>query len=138
MLLRAGEERAVLQIKSYPTIEAMRHLDEVRGKFVQIRWKGAPWLLFASKDQHGFHNQIVAHFLSDLHLPYQWQSPERLLFEQPELEIVGGGKFELNWGTQELSLFGDSMVYGRFDEALLRDSLQRVGMPWAGFSITIR
>ena len=45
-----------MKMKSYPTLEAMQHLDELRGRFVQIRWKGEPWLLIASKDQHQFHN----------------------------------------------------------------------------------
>ena len=128
----------MLNIKTYPTLEAMRHLDEVRGKFVQISWKGKPWLLFASKDQHAFHNQILAHFLSEQHLPYHWRSPEILEFEQDELQIIGGGKFQLNWGEQKLILSDNSMVYGRFDEGLLQQSLQQVGMPWAGFSIDIR
>jgi hypothetical protein len=129
---------SILNIKTYPTLEAMRHLDEVRGKFVQINWKGSPWLLFASKDQHAFHNQIMAHFLSEQHLPYHWRSPEILEFDQPGLEIVGGGKFQLNWGGQKLILSGDSMVYGRFDEGLLQQSLQHVGMPWAGMAIDIQ
>lgn len=128
----------MLTIKTYPTLEAMRHLDEVRGKFVQIEWKGKPWLLFASKDQHAFHNQILAHFLSEQHLPFHWRSPEILEFEQPELKIYGGGKFQLNWHAQHLSLSGDSMVYGRFDEARLRKALQQVGLPWAELTIDIQ
>ena len=129
---------SLLQIKTYPSLEALRHLNEVRGKFVQLCWKASPLLLFASKDQHAFHNQIVAHFLSEQHLPYHWYSPERLQFEQPELEILGGGKFELLWDEGRLTLSGNSMVYGRFDEALLRASLQYVGKPWADFTIEIQ
>ncbi len=128
----------MLQIKTYPTVEAMRHLNEVRGKFVQISWKGEPWLLFASKDQHSFHNQILAHFMSEQHLPYHWQSPEILNFEQPELAILGGGKFQVDWSSKQLILSGESMVYGRFQEQALRASLQHVGMPWAGLTIEIR
>lgn len=127
----------MLQVKSYPTPEAMRHLDEVRGKFVQVLWKGKPWLLIASKDQHAFHNQIVAHFLSEQHLPYHWRSPEQLEFDQPEFEILGGGKFLLNWSAQQLTLSDNSMVYGRFDEARLKNDLQKIGMPWASLAIEI-
>lgn len=127
----------MLQIRSYPSLEALRHLNEVRGKFVQLNWKGQPWLLFASKDQHAFHNQIVAHFLSEQHLPHHWQSPEVLTFEQPQLEIVGGGRFELLWEERRLTLSDNSLVYGRFDEGLLQASLQHVGMPWADFTIEI-
>ena len=127
----------MLQIKSYPTLEAMRHLEEVRGKFVQIRWKGEPWLLFASKDQHAFHNQIVAHFMSEQHLPYHWQSPEILNFDQPKLEILGGGKFLLDWPAKQLKLFAESMVYGRFHEEGLKESLEESGMPWRDFEIEI-
>lgn len=127
----------MLQIKTYPTLEAMRHLEEVRGKFVQLEWKGTPWLLLASKDQHAFHNQIVAHFLSEQHLPFHWKSPEVLEFDQPELNIIGGGKFLLQWPQGHLRLSDNSMVYGRFDETLLTASLQQVSMPWADFSISI-
>jgi hypothetical protein len=130
--------RIVLQIKTYPTLEAMRHLNEVRGKFVQLNWKGEPWLLFAARDQHGFHNQIVAHFMSDLHLPYHWQSPEILNFDQPGLQIVGGGKFWLNWREKQLILSDNSMVYGRFKEAGVKEALLSGGLPWAGFEIEIR
>ncbi len=128
---------SLLQIKTYPTIEAMRHLAEARGKFVQITWKGNPWLLLASKDQHAFHNQILAHFMSELHLPFHWQSPEALEFDQPDLQILGGGKFVLNWDNSSLSLSDNSMVYGRFDEAVLRETLQHVGLPWAQMKIVI-
>lgn len=127
----------VLQIKTYPTLEAMQHLNEVRGKFVQIKWKGEPWLLFASKDQHQFHNQIVAHFMSEQHLSYHWKSPEVLTFEGHDLEISGGGKFLVNWQDKQLSLSANSMVYGRFHEAGLKKSLQGMAMPWADFSIVI-
>ena len=126
-----------VQIKTYPSLEAMRHLDEVRGKFVQITWKGQPCLLFASKDQHAFHNQILAHFLSDNHLPYHWKSPELLEFDQDDLVIVGGGKFLLEWNSNRLSLFDNSMVYGRFDEAMLEETWKQVGKPWADFTLTI-
>ncbi len=127
----------MLQIKTYPTLEAMRHLEEVRGKFVQISWQGEPWLLFASKDQHAFHNQIVAHFMSEQHLPYHWQSPEILNFEEPDLAIVGGGKFLLDWQAKQLNLSADSMVYGRFREEGLKESLAECGMPWREFVINI-
>ncbi len=127
----------MLQIKTYPTLEAMRHLEEVRGKFVQISWQGEPWLLFASKDQHAFHNQIVAHFMSEQHLPYHWQSPEILNFEEPDLTIVGGGKFLLDWQAKQLNLSADSMVYGRFREEGLKESLAECGMPWREFVINI-
>lgn len=128
----------MVQIRTYPTLEAMRHLSEVCGKFVQLNWQGEPWLLFASKDQHAFHNQIVAHFLSDMHQPYHWRSPEVLTFEQRELEILGGGKFQLDWEARRLLLSDNSMVYGRFDEELLRQSLAQLAMPWQEFSIEIR
>jgi hypothetical protein len=127
----------MLKIKTYPTLEAMRHLNEVRGKFVQISWKGEPWLLFASKDQHQFHNQIVAHFMSEQHLSHHWHSPEVLRFEQLDLEISGGGKFQLNWQDKCLILSANSMVYGRFQEEGLMASLQQAGMPWSEFMIII-
>lgn len=128
----------MLQIKTYPTLEAMHHLNEVRGKFVQINWKGEPWLLFASRDQHGFHNQIVAHFMSEQHLPHHWHSPELLHFDQPELEILGGGKFSINWQEKQLVLSDNSQVYGRFVATGLKEALQHSGLPWAGFEIEIR
>ncbi len=128
----------MLQVKTYPSLEAMQHLNEVRGKFVQLNWKGAPWLLFASKDQHSFHNQIVAHFLSEQHLSYHWQSPELLKFDHPELQILGGGRFQLDWQQKQLLLSDNSMVYGRFDEVKLRESLSQLAMPWAAFTIDIQ
>lgn len=128
----------MLQVKTYPSIEAMQHLNEARGKFVQISWKGQPWLLLASKDQHAFHNQIVAHFMSEQHIPHHWQSPEILKYENSDLEIIGGGKFQLEWQKKVLIFSGESMVYGRFDEARLSASLQNCGKPWAEMAIEIQ
>ena len=128
----------MLTIKTYPTIEAMQHLDEVRGKFVQVNWKGQPWLLLASKDQHAFHNQILAHFLTEQHISHHWESPEVLKYDHDGLEVIGGGKFEINWSIRQLTLSGESMVYGRFDEAKLKASLEKVGKPWATMDIEIR
>jgi len=116
----------------------MRHCEEVKGKFVQLRFKGSPWLLLASKDQHAFHNQILAHFLTEQQIPHNWRSPEVLNFDYPQLEVIGGGKFLLDWGRNEMVLSDNSMVYGRFDETLLRESIAQVGMPWAGLKFEIR
>ena len=127
-----------MQIRSYPSLEAMRHLGEVRGKFVQLSWQGEPWLLFASKDQHAFHNQIVAHFLSELHQPFHWRSPEVLTFELTELEILGGGKFVFDWDSRRLLLSDNSMVYGRFDEGLLRESISDFPVSWRDLAVDIR
>ena len=128
----------MLNIKTYPTVESMQFTHESRGKFVQLCWKDEPWLLFAIKDQHAFHNQIIAHFLSEQHIPFHWKSPEILEFTDSEFEILGGGKFQLNWEQKKLSLFGDSMVYGRFDVELLEASMKHTGLPWAQLSIEIK
>ncbi len=127
----------MLKIKTYPALEAMRHLNEVKGKFIQIKWKGDPWLLFASKDQHQFHNQIVAHFMTEQHLAHHWKSPEVLLFEDDDLEISGGGKFFINWKNKQLTLSDNSMVYGRFSDEGLSDAILGCGLPWSEFELVI-
>ncbi len=126
-----------MNVKSYPCFSAMRHLDEVRGKFVQLEWNNEPWLLLASKDQHAFHNQIVAHFLTQHHLPHHWHSPEHLEFSAEGLHIIGGGKFHLNFPDSRLVLSDNSMVYGRFDEEKLASDLDGLPSPWSELMIEI-
>ena len=59
-------------ILTYPT-----EIDDAAllvGKFLQLRWAGRAYLLFASADEHRYHNQILGRFLSDQDIPHHWLS----------------------------------------------------------------
>jgi hypothetical protein len=48
-------------ILTYPT-----EIDDevlLEGKFVQLRWAGREYLLFAAADELRYHNQLLGHFL---------------------------------------------------------------------------
>jgi hypothetical protein len=78
-------------ILAYPT----EIVDEasLAGKFLQLRWAGRDCLLFASADEHRYHNQILGRFLSEQGIPHRWEGAENLVVDHPELSIIGGGRF---------------------------------------------
>ncbi len=110
---------------------------DVRGKFLQLRFAGHEYLLFAPKELHGFHNHILAHFLEDRELAHYWEDEHTLKVDAHGIEIVGGGKFVLDTAARKLDLFDNSQAYGRFDERGLGERLAAAGHPWSEFKIGI-
>ena len=91
-------------ILTYPT-----EIDDeapLEGKFLQLRWAGRAYLLFASADEHRYHNQILGRFLSEQGIPHRWEGAENLVVDHPELSITGGGRFRLDLPTKQLAGVG--------------------------------
>ena len=107
------------------------------GKFVQLRWQGQEYLVFAPFKIHRYHNQIVAHFLQERGIAHHWLDGERLAIDDPRIRVIGGGRFRLDPGRGSLALWDDSQVYGRFQERGLAEKIARAGAPWDGLRIEI-
>lgn len=127
-----------LYIENYPPLETLANAETIEGKFLQFRWQGNEYLIFATRDEHQFHNQMLGHFLSDHKVPHHWQDSEHLEVEDTDLSVIGGGRFYFNANSVELELWDNSMAYGRFDETGLADRLKGSGHPFGSGEIVIR
>jgi len=126
------------KILSYPPLEQLSQEDEVLGKFVQFRWRGIEYLLFATKAEHRFHNQMLARFLDEHGLPHRWVDDETLEIEADDLAVIGGGRFRFEREGNLLELWDNSQAYGRFDEERLAERIQAAGHPWSSAAVVIR
>ena len=122
-------------ILSYPTdIDDQAPLE---GKFLQLRWAGRAYLLFASAEEHRYHNQILGRFLSEQGIPHRWEGVEDLVVDHPELSIIGGGRFRLDLLTKQLRVWDASSVYGCFDGPVLSPQLAAADPPWQGLVLSV-
>lgn len=128
---------ALCKIVSYPPLEQLPVEHEIEGKFVQFRWRGIQYLLFATKAEHRFHNQMLGHFLDDHGLPYHWQNDETLSIDIDDMEILGGGRFRFSPDEDSLQLWDNSQAYGRFIEEGLEDCIKATAHPWSSSHIII-
>ena len=107
------------------------------GKFIQLMLGGREYLVFAARELHRFHNQILAHFLAERNLPHRWSGNQELEIKVPDLAVIGGGKFRVNADAKTLELWDNSQVYGRFDAHGLAARIGAADHPWSGYHIRI-
>ncbi len=122
-------------ILTYP-----REIDDqapLEGKFLQLLWAGRTYLLFASAEEHRYHNQILGRFLSEQGIPHRWEGVENLLVDHPELSVIGGGRFRLDLLTKQLRVWDASSVYGRFDASALSVQLAAADPHWQGLVLSV-
>ncbi|HYQ91970.1 MAG TPA: hypothetical protein VES89_07820 [Candidatus Competibacteraceae bacterium] len=124
-------------IINYPLPESATNRTEYEGKFLQLRWRGREYLVFAPLAQHRYHNQLLAHFLTDHAIPHRWLNQETLQVEALELAVSGGGRFRVNTLTKTLLLWDNSQAYGRFEESGLPDKIAGAGHSWSGYEVKI-
>lgn len=108
------------------------------GKFVQLEWRGREYLLFAPKTLHDYHNQILGQFLAEQGIAHHWASQQTLAVDDPDLNILGGGRFRADPRAASLSLWDNSQAYGRFREAGLAERIAAAAHPWSGYTVVIR
>lgn len=106
------------------------------GKFLRLRWRGEPLLLFAPIDRFRYHNQLLAHFAEAHAIPHRWRSESELAVDHPQLTILGGGRFRADGET--LTLWDDSEAYGRFAEEGLVELIGDADHPWSALRVEIR
>jgi len=111
--------------------------DDGEGKFIQFTLGDREYLVFAPRELHRFHNQILAHFLADRNLPHRWFGNQALEVKAPDLAVIGGGKFRVSAETKTLELWDNSQVYGRFDARGLAGRIGAADHPWSGYTVRI-
>ena len=122
-------------ILTYP-----REIDDqapLEGKFLQLLWAGRTYLLFASAEEHRYHNQILGRFLSAQGIPHHWEGVENLLLDHPELSVIGGRRFRLDLLTKQLRVWDASSVYGRFDASALSVQHAAADPHWQGLVLSV-
>ncbi len=122
-------------VLTYPT-EIDREAP-LEGKFLQLRWAGREYLLFASADEHRYHNQLLARFLSEQGVPHHWEDSENLIVDHPDLTVMGGGRCCLDLQTKTLRVWDESSVYGRFDASELCAQLAAADPTWQRLSVSV-
>jgi len=120
---------------NYPALSGEEAL---LGKFIQFRWRGIDYLVFAIKSEHRFHNQILAHFLEAHGLPHHWRDDETLDLDSDDLTVIGGGRFSYAPENDRLEVWDNSQAYGRFDDMGLAQCIHASAHPWAGAKVIIR
>ncbi len=124
-------------ILTYPSLENPLNNTAYRGKFLRLMLHEQQYLIFASSELHRFHNQILAHFLTDRNIPHHWAGNQVLEIKSPELTVIGGGEFRINATNKSIELWDNSQAYGRFDERVLPEQIASAGHPWSVFSARI-
>jgi hypothetical protein len=109
----------------------------MEGKFLQLSLAARDYLLFAAATEYGYHNQLVARFLSEQAIPHRWEGAENLVVDHPELAATGGGRFRLDPTRETLQMWDESGVYGRVDPSRLAAQLAAAGPPWDRLALSV-
>ena len=108
------------------------------GKFLQLVLQGQEYLVFSPVSLHRYHNQILARFLHDRGIAHRWATQERLEYDTSKAQVRGGGRFRVSRREENLELWDDSHVFGRFDDDGLKEGIANAGHPWSDYRVTIR
>ena len=110
---------------------------ESKGKFIQFTLGEREYLVFAPFSLHLYHNQILSQFVRENDIAHRWIGRETLAVDDPELQVIGGGRFHVDEQRGVLKLSDNSQAYGRFDERGLADKIAASGHVWSRYKIVI-
>lgn len=109
----------------------------ITGKFVQIRNEITEYIVFSPGDFTKYHANIVERFCLDRGIEGRYDGEgKRYDIADRAWNVIGGGKFELDTRNRSIRLYDNSMAYGKFDSAGLKDKMNAVPM-WPGFTVLI-
>jgi hypothetical protein len=96
----------------------------VAGKFVQVRNGNVLYLVLSPKAFTKYHANIIEQFCRDKGIEGSYDGKrEKFTITDREWQIVGGGKFERDTNKKAIKLYDDSMAYGKFNRAGLKEFL---------------
>jgi hypothetical protein len=109
----------------------------VTGKFVQIRNGNRLYLVLSPRDFTKYHASIVERFCMDKGIEGSYDAKrEKFTIIDHEWVIVGGGKFERDANKKAITLYDNSMAYGKFDANGLEETIRSLP-EFSGYTITI-
>ena len=108
----------------------------VAGKFVQIRNGNELFIVLSPKEFTKYHANIVERFCMDKGIEGSYDSrKEKFTIRDQAWQVAGGGKFERDDSKKAIKLYDNSMAYGKFDAAGLKEML--AALPeFSGYSVT--
>jgi Janus/Ocnus family (Ocnus) len=96
-------------------------------KFVQIRHYDTEYLIFSPKDLTPYHGDIVERFCRDKGVSGSFEGRQKhFAIHDISWVIVGGGKIEIDRIKKCVRLYDNSMAYGKFDPAGLKDKILQI------------
>ena len=120
-------------VVTYPPMDG--DLRSMQGKLLQVRLPDRDCLVLAASQACSYHNQALARLLTEQAIPCRWESAAVLVWEHPEVQVIGGGRFQLLADRQAIRVWDSSGVYGPFDPQRLADQLQHAPAPWSGLRL---
>jgi hypothetical protein len=107
------------------------------GKFVQIRNGNTLYLVLSPKDFTKYHANIIERFCMDKCIEGNYENEgTRFIIADTEWKVRGGGKFERDMNNKTIKFYDDSMAYGKFEKAGLREHLHSLP-EFSGYLVTI-
>lgn len=110
---------------------------ESKGKFIQVTLGKREYLVFAPFSLHLYHNQILAQFVRENDIAHRWIRRDCLAVDDPDLQVIGGGRFHVDEQRRVLKLSDNSQAYGRFDERGMADKIAASNHAWSRFKVVI-
>lgn len=107
------------------------------GKFLQIINDDTEYLLFSPRDLTPYHSDLLERFSGEKGIKGSFDSErKRFNIGDASWRVVGGGKFDIDPVSRSVRLYDDSMAYGKFDPAGLKEKVLRIkGL--AGYRVII-
>ncbi len=95
------------------------------GKFVQIQNDDTEYFVISPRDLSCYHANIVERFCLSNHLEGKYTSKKMDNYEiaDQDWSVVGGGKWSIDEYEKKLTLFDESTIYGKFEDANLRENI---------------
>lgn len=94
------------------------------GKFLQIRNDDMEYLVFSTRKLTPYHANILERFCRERGIKGSYDGEgKRYGIEDPLWAVKGGGKFEIDAKNKTVRLYDDSMAYGRFEQAGLKEKV---------------
>ena len=110
---------------------------ESKGKFIQITLGEREYLVFAPFSLHLYHNQILAQFVRENDIAHRWVRRDSLVVDDPDLQVIGGGRFHVDEQHGILKLSDNSQAYGRFNDRGMAEKIAASKHAWSRYKIVI-
>lgn len=86
-----------------------------KGKFIQVLSEEGEYIIMSPKEMSAFHANIAERFFASRGVQGRYNHKrDDFRIDHPGWTILGGGHWELEEDTGVLTLWGESMAYGRF------------------------
>lgn len=105
------------------TVGGLSGIDEHR-KFILVTVHGRTFFVHGPLEQYRYHAQLLYGFCIEKNLAVTWtHQPDLAEVFESGVRTAGGGWMKKDIKDRQLTLYGYSTAYGRFDRGLLQEML---------------